>query len=105
MMRRIPSNDLIEKFIQEKKAELFPNLSNEEVKFIINYPFHSFRRLLKSNIIETFRIKYLGNFTVHKKKAEIEYSKLDEKLKNGIINIEKYEQSKKSIQEYLKKIK
>ena len=99
----ITSNELIEKFIKEHGKD-FPDVSAKEIKVIINFPFNCFRRLLKQNKIESFRVKYFGNFLVHKKRAEIEYNKLDERYNRGAIEKEKYEQSKKTVKEYLESL-
>lgn len=93
------SNQHVESFIKKYGHE-FDGVSDAELKLIINSPFKAFASQLKEGILESFRIKYLGLFTIHENKLKSVKKHIIKKYKNGEIPEKYYQGIKKAIIDY-----
>ena len=101
-MSRLESQDLLNEFFQEEKSN-FPEVSYEQFKEVTYGPWKHLKTVFESGTLEEVRIKYFGNFLVHKGKAKAELEKLTKRFKAKTIVDKEYFRIKEMIETYLNK--
>ena len=96
---------LTSKDIIKELAKELPEYSEEQIQEMIYSCWGFFKENMESGILTKMRLKYFGTFIISAKKAEGMLKNMDARLSKGLISQKDYDKYKKSIVEYLERIK
>lgn len=95
------SRELIKQYFLTIR-EKHPNLSFSDVEQMCKTPFHFLSKVMEKGLAGSMRLKYLGIFVVHYRKAKTSLKNIDKAFEDGYIQEPQYSVTKASLIQYLK---
>ena len=96
----LTSRDIIKELAKE-----LPEYSEEQIQEMVYSCWGFFKENMESGVLTKMRIKYFGTFITSVKKVKGMLRNMDTRLSKGLISQEDYDKYKKTIVEYLEKVK